>query len=221
MRRIIIVVEGQTEQEFVKQCIAPYMFEKYGITSVTARLIGKPGHKGGDVRYERLKKDVTILLREPDVVVSTFVDFFKLPEDFPDTNLCREYSDINRQIDCLEQALSRQTGSDMFIPYIQKFEFEALLFSSSNGFAKYLEIKSCQELEKISQEFSNPENINGNQPLSYRLIYILNRCESLKYQKVIYGNILALAVGIDVMVIRCQRFANWIDQLGKLASHNF
>lgn len=98
MKRLIIVVEGQTEQEFVNQCIAPYFFRKYGVPSVSARLIGSPGHKGGAVKYSRLKTDLDILIRENDVVVSTFIDFFKLGNDFPETTSCQAYKDTSQRI---------------------------------------------------------------------------------------------------------------------------
>jgi hypothetical protein len=218
MKRIIIVVEGQTEQEFVKQCIAPHLLNKYGIFSAVARLIGKPGHKGGDVRYSRLKKDIDIVLREPDVVVSMFVDFFKLANDFPSTDNCLKYGNAEHRIACLEQALAVEINSQLFIPYIQRHEFEALLFSSHKGFLKYLSTESCQELEEVSRQFDNPEDINSTQPPSYRLIDIVGRCDHFLYNKVLYGNIFALEIGMEVMLARCQRFAAWIDQMGKLAS---
>lgn len=220
MRRIIIVVEGQTEQEFVKGCVAPHLLNTYGVVSVAARLIGKPGHKGGDVSYSRLKKDLDILLREPDVVISTFIDFFKLANDFPNTDDCQKRGNTSHRIDCLEQGLATDVNAPLFIPYIQKHEFEALLFSSDTGFLKYLNEQSCQELKKVSSQFATPEDINNTQPPSYRLIDIMKRYEGFQYNKVVYGNILALEIGMKAMLTRCQRFANWIDQLGKMASRN-
>ena len=52
---IYIVVEGQTEQTFVRDVLAPHMAHK-GIYLHPA-LIGKPGHKGGDIRFDRRKSD--------------------------------------------------------------------------------------------------------------------------------------------------------------------
>ena len=220
MKRVIIVVEGQTEQEFVKQCISPYLLDKYGVFSVSARLIGVPGHKGGDVRYGRLKKDVAILLREPDVIVSTFVDYFRLGNDFPNAAACLKINGIDAVINCLEQAIAEQVDSELFVPYIQKHEFESLLFSSNAGFSKYFKPQSCQELEAIRSQFPNPEDINGNQSPSYRLIDTVQRCEKRKYKKVTDGNIIALEVGIGSMLARCERFAAWINLLGRMASQN-
>ncbi len=219
MRRIIIVVEGQTEQEFVKQCVAPYLLKKNGILSVTARLVGKPGHKGGDVRYSRLKVDLDILLREPNVVVSTFIDFFKLANDFPLADGCQKYSNAEQRITCLEQGLAAEVNAPLFVPYIQRHEFEALLFSSESGFLKYLSPQSCLELAEVGRQFANPEDINSTQPPSYRLIEIVKRCEGYQYNKVVYGNIFALEIGIEAMLARCKRFAEWIDRIGHLASH--
>ena len=82
MKRIYIIVEGQTEQEFVKSIIAPHL-QQFGIYSVTPVLIrtSKSG-RGGFVNYEHLKNDAVKLLRsqKDDFIVSMFVDFFRIPE---------------------------------------------------------------------------------------------------------------------------------------------
>lgn len=82
MKRLYIIVEGQTEQEFVNSLIAPYL-QQHGVYSVTPVLIrtSKTG-RGGFVNYEHLKNDAKKLLysKKTDFVVSTFVDFFRIPE---------------------------------------------------------------------------------------------------------------------------------------------
>lgn len=40
-----IIVEGQTEQTFVRELLAPHLGH-HGVFAVP-RLVGKPGHKGG------------------------------------------------------------------------------------------------------------------------------------------------------------------------------
>lgn len=218
MKRIIIVVEGQTEQEFVKQCIAPYMLANYGIISVTARLIGKPGHKGGDVRFSRLKTDLTLLLHEPNVVVSTFIDFFKLANDFPNAEGCQKYHRSEDRIACIEQGLTEAIAVPAFIPYIQRHEFEALLFASGKGFEKYFKASTCLKLNEIIHTYPNPEDINNTAPPSYRLLQIVEQYEGLKYDKVIFGNILALETGLETMLATCPRFALWIEKLSQAAT---
>jgi hypothetical protein len=221
MKRVIIVAEGQTEQEFIKECIAPYLQQQYGIYSVSARLIGKPGHKGGNVRYVRLKTDIDILLSEKDVIVSTFIDYFRLATDFPDFDNCQQLQVVNAKINCLEQALSIAINNPRFIPYIQKHEFEALLFSSHNGFEKYLKPQTCIQLNQIIQAYDNPEDINTTHSPSGRLITIMKEHEKIKYDKPAYGNILAVEIGIDKMLEKCPRFANWLVQLASKATQLF
>ena len=218
MKRVIIVVEGQTEQEFVEQCLRPFLYDKYGLSSVSARLIGKPGHKGGDVRYSRLKRDLNILLRESNVVISTFIDFFKLADDFPNADICRQYSRSEDRIACLEEGLSQIINAPTFIPYIQRHEFEALLFASDGGFVKYFNSTTRAKLAEINQRYPNPEDINDTEPPSYRLLQIVLKYEGFKYDKVTFGNILALEVGIETMLIACPRFAQWVARLGQAAT---
>lgn len=80
MKRLYIIVEGQTEQEFVKTLIAPYL-QKHEIFEVTPILIrtSKTG-RGGFVNYQHLKKDAERLLKseKKDFIVSMFVDFLPL-----------------------------------------------------------------------------------------------------------------------------------------------
>jgi len=62
LTRIKIVVEGQTEESFVQRVLAPTLWlrEIY----LTPIILGVPGHKGGNVNYARVKKDVLLHLRQ-------------------------------------------------------------------------------------------------------------------------------------------------------------
>ncbi|WP_240867086.1 DUF4276 family protein [Cylindrospermopsis raciborskii] len=56
MIRVHIICEGQTEEDFIKEVLRPHFSQK-GI-AVYPSLIGKPGHKGGNFKIERLLNDV-------------------------------------------------------------------------------------------------------------------------------------------------------------------
>ncbi len=82
MKRLFIVVEGQTEEAFVKELMIPH-FINNGIYDVRPILIQtSKSHKGGLVNYAHLKNDLQRLLKSQgqDVIVSTFVDFFRCPK---------------------------------------------------------------------------------------------------------------------------------------------
>jgi hypothetical protein len=79
---IFIIVEGQTEQTFVRDVLAPQIATK-GIYLYSA-LIGKSGHKGGNIRFDRVKKDIGHFLRQRnDTYISTMFDYFRIDSKWP------------------------------------------------------------------------------------------------------------------------------------------
>ena len=79
---VCIICEGQTERTFIRDVLAPEMSYK-GIF-LHPSLIGKPGHKGGHVHFERAKSDIEKFLKQrPDTYVSTMFDYFRLAPNWP------------------------------------------------------------------------------------------------------------------------------------------
>jgi hypothetical protein len=211
MKRLYIIVEGQTEQEFVNSVIAPYM-QQHGVYAVTPLLIrtSKTG-RGGFVNYEHLKNDAKKLLssKKSDFVVSTFVDFFRIPE-VPQKERWEKKATHIEQVEEMEQCIAEDINDSRFIPYIQLHEFEALLFSSNKGFESFFSENHAKDTQHIIDTFSNPEDINttpAGAP-SKRLLAIKD-----DYDKVIEGNLIALEVGINDILAKCPRFRAWIEKL--------
>lgn len=48
---VVVLVEGQTEQRFVREVLAPYMAARY--VYLLPIVLSKQGQKGGDVRFAR------------------------------------------------------------------------------------------------------------------------------------------------------------------------
>lgn len=211
MKRLYIIVEGQTEQEFVNSMIAPYMHQ-YGIYNVTPILIrtSKTG-RGGFVNYEHLKNDAIKLLhsKKDDFIVSMFVDFFRIPE-IPKRERWKMKTNHLERVEEMEQCIAEDINDHRFIPYIQLHEFEALLFSSNKGFENYFAEKEANSTQQIIETFKNPEDINSSPEgaPSKRLLAIKD-----DYDKVIEGNMIALEVGFNDILAKCPRFKAWIDKL--------
>ena len=53
---LVMLVEGPTEQIFVKQLLEPYLAAKRVYT--TPIILSKPGQKGGDVKFSRARNDI-------------------------------------------------------------------------------------------------------------------------------------------------------------------
>ena len=212
MKRLFIVVEGQTEEEFVNVLLSPYL-NNFGIYDVRAtKITTSKGYKGGFVNYQHLKNDVMRLLNQSgkDVIVTTFVDLFKLPASVPDfVNISNKFTKKN-SVKEFEKSIAKDIGDIRFIPYIQMHEFEALLFSSTKGFSTYYENEKSviNGVTKIMNEFSNPEDINSDKPPSYRIKEL-----TLNYDKIVYGNIMVLEIGIETILEKCPRFKNWVERI--------
>ena len=216
MKRIYIVVEGQTEQAFVLNVLSPYFF-KNGVLSVTPILIrtSKTG-RGGHVNAQHLMRTIKALLSsmKDDIVVSTFVDFFRIPKNMPEYEACMTLGSDALRADALETALGKEIDDIRFIPYIQLHEFEALLFSNNKGFEEYLSNEQAEETVAVIHKFVNPEDINSSPETapSKRILSI-----DPGYNKVLQGNLIAIEVGIDDMMAKCSRFASWVSHLLELS----
>ena len=62
MTRVIVVVEGQTEESFVKNVVAPILWPC--AVFLIPMILGRPGHKGGNTKYARFKRDVILQLKQ-------------------------------------------------------------------------------------------------------------------------------------------------------------
>ena len=211
MKRLFIVVEGQTEEAFVNELMTPFFMQK-GIYDVRPVLIQtSKGHKGGFVNYDHLKNDLIRLLKSQgqDVVVSMFVDFFRCPE-FPNQKNIDALPSHIEKVEEMKKILADDINDWRFIPYIQLHEFEALLFSAANGFEMYFENHVSKEIQAIIDSFDNPEEINGGSETapSKRLSRIIPG-----YDKVIYGNIVALEIGLSTILGKCPGFRAWMESL--------
>ena len=208
--RLYIVVEGQTEEEFVKSLLAPF-FQDMGIYAYPLIIHTSKGHKGGFVNYEHLKNDIVRLLKSQgqDVIVSMLVDFFRCPE-VPEKDIWSIIPNHVERVVEMEMAIKKDINDWRFVPYIQLHEFEALLFSSDEGFKKYFSDKEILELQGIIESYENPEDINSSPEgaPSKRLLRIVP-----DYDKVVYGNIIALEIGLKLIVDRCPRFKAWTELL--------
>ncbi|MBD5280778.1 MAG: DUF4276 family protein [Bacteroides sp.] len=211
MKRLFIIVEGQTEESFVKELLIPF-FSQHGIYDVRPILIQtSEGHKGGFVNYNHLRNDLLKLLKSQgqDVIVTTFVDFFRCP-DVPKQKEIDLLTSHLEKIEAMENSIASDINDWRFIPYIQLHEFEALLFSSVRGFEMYFDENISNEIKAIIDAFDNPEDINSSPETapSKRLMRIIPG-----YDKVLFGNIIALENGLSLVLEKCPRFRTWIDTL--------
>ncbi len=84
MSRLLVHVEGQTEETFVNEVLRPYLLTK-GYHSASARIVGNArqrDRRGGIKPWESVKRDILRHLKEdPACIATTMVDYYGLPAD--------------------------------------------------------------------------------------------------------------------------------------------
>lgn len=221
MIRINVIVEGPTEESFINNVLAPFFWPR--LIYVTPFVLGVPGHRGGNVNYTRVKKDILLQLKQDrGACCSTMLDLYGLGAAFPGTpsppNLpgTERATHIERAIDQDIVAAVPDIRPDLrFISYLQVHEYEGLLFSEVRAFASALgRSELALHLGRVRTAFETPEDINDNPNTapSKRIIGLYP-----SYKKVIEGTLAAQAVGLDNMLRECPHFRSWVERLSALA----
>lgn len=219
--RVLIYVEGQTEEVFINNCLAPYLrnFNIFMTPIVVSTKILLNGGKivggltNGNLPTFLQELNKLILTVGQDGIVTTFIDYYAIPSEFPGYKILPAAVSSETKVDFLQNKLSEYYNFDpKFLPYIMMHEFEALLFSHPCGFQNYLDPSKgdINSLVNIVKTYDNPELINDLRETSpsHR---ILNAYPSFK--KPLLGNMIALEIGIDQLLARCTRFRTWVESL--------
>ncbi|MDR0483714.1 MAG: DUF4276 family protein [Alphaproteobacteria bacterium] len=200
--RLGISVEGQTEAYFAKYVLARYL-KNYNI------ILADPLILGGNVNIPRIENILYLMSSNYDYV-TTLYDFYGF-----------EGKNDSETKDSLCQRIRSGLLKDCpnVIPYIQMYEFEALLFSDLNILCKYMDddpviVEKYVELFKENLNGQNPEKVNNSilTAPSKRIHSIFKR-----YKKSIYGYTIAQEIGINKIREMCPNFNNWLENLIKLA----
>jgi len=218
MNRVRVLVEGQTEQAFIRDILKPY-FDSRQIYLHAVML----KRQGGISRYAKAKDVIVRSLKEDTALIcTTMVDFYGMPTDWPgrdQANHCQSYTEkaviVERSIvDDIAGSLGNSFDPRRLMPYVQMHEFEALLFSSPALLAESLgDKKLSSSLLTMRNTFSTPEEINDH----------YDTCPSRRiegvfqgFRKIINGITAASRIGLKTMRQECPHFNDWITRLETL-----
>ena len=213
MKRLIVVCDGGTEQEFCQTILFPYFFQK-GILVETPTI----KHSGGGiVAWGTLKKQLVQHLNETGVIVTTLIDFYQIKDSFqfPGWLEAKAIAPSQAKMDYLFQQMKQDIQENLqsrFIPYIQLHEFEGLLFSDISAFKNNFNKSECDfyAIESAIRDFPTPEDIN-NGPNTAPSIRLKNAIKG--YEKELYGSFLADDIGLSTIREHCPLFNQWIEHL--------
>jgi hypothetical protein len=178
--RLFILVEGETEETFVNELLAPHFYGK-GFESVSARLMGNArlrAQRGGVRSWTAVKKEIMRHLRtDAALFVTTMVDYYGMPGD-PGTTKAwpgryeSTQLEHSKKAPRVESALSAEIEAELgdarrFIPFVVMHEFEALLFSDCRRFANGIgQGHLAEKFQSVRDDFDSPEEISDS-PLTH------------------------------------------------------
>lgn len=213
---VIVIVEGKTEEIFINSLLQPYLAQK--MVFMTPTQVSKPGQKGGDVKFERVKKDLEIHLKQrADTYVTTLVDFYGVRE-WPGIDLVpanASPAQIAEIVNGATQAavvelFAAQRADRRFIPHMAIHEFEALLFSDSASLATELDIAE-EKVTAVLNECGEPEAIN-NSPVTAPSKRLDGWSRNGEFPKTTTGIAVARSIGIQRMREQCPLFDAWLQR---------
>jgi len=220
MKRLLVLVEGQTEQRFFNLILSPHLQTRNTSASCTmictSAVLGQRKFRGGHGhRWVLVERDIKKLLGSNPDAVSTMLDLYGFPKDMPGFPTQLPPAATDRGV-LFETALSTAINDQRFIPGILVHEFEGLLFSEPNQIAQQAlpdessRRSAVQALQAIRESFPSPEDINqGTQTApSKRISGVIP-----SYAKVRHGVTIANNIGLNTIRKHCFVFNEWVHRL--------
>ena len=230
MTRLLVHVEGQTEESFVNEILAPHLYTQ-DFSTVSARLMGNArqrDRRGGIRSWHAVRRDIVHHLHEDqNCIATTMVDYYGLPQRGPGAwpgraqASQRAFPDKAKLVeDSLLADVHEVMGADFdarrFVPHLMMHEFEALLFSDCERFSAGIGRPDlAEQLQGIREAFRSPEEIDDS-PIQAPS----KRIEALVagYQKPLLGVLAVLEIGLPRIREQCPHFSSWISHLEMLSA---
>ena len=197
MKRLGISVEGATEREFVNRLLRPHLL-RYGVDAKAIDL-------RGNVSLDKIRGVLPALLGGFDHV-STLYDYYRFKGRGARTVV---------ELEAAIGELVEPDRSSRLTPYVQRYEFEALLFAVPKHAVDWLQGTPDQlsEMEEAVRRSGSPELVNDSFETSPS-----HRMQKLfaGYDKKLHGPEIIELAGLELVRAECTRFDAWLTRLEQL-----
>jgi hypothetical protein len=223
IKRLFVFCEGQTEETFTNLVLAPHFDAMFGAVAYPLLLPSRKGahdrrRKGGWNSYKAARLFIVGIMEQhhrEGVWFTTLLDYYALPEDFPQPATPAAPSPRARVVD-LERSMGRDVTSDRlwrFTPHLQLHEFESLLLADVEMLSAEFPDRA-REVARLKAEILGlaPEDVDGGREThpAMRIIGHIPEYEGLKPSA---GPILASRIGLPRLRRTCPHFADWLAEL--------
>jgi len=221
MKRVLMLVEGPTEDRFVKDILRPHL-EGKGVTPIPTILTTKkvksgPDFKGGVRSFQQVEGDLRSLLRDSDAaLITTMFDYYGFPKDFHGWGDVKSQEPRQRVAE-LEASVNQHVNHSRFRAHLTLHEYEGMLFTDPDCISAVLSApRVAERLRAIRAQFADPEQINDGQDTapSKRLVQLLPQ-----YQKRLHGPLVVGRIGLAKVRSECPHFDGWLRTLESIGDY--
>ena len=215
MKKVYVLVEGQTEELFVNEVLQPALpsLTLIPVIVATKRVASGGKFKGGIGSFKQVADDLRRLLNDRSATtVTTLLDLYGLPDDFPgaQSGLRARERAVH-----LEAELHRALASPArLIPYLSVHEFESYLFVSPERSPTVFNAEQQRLVGEISKNYGGDVELINDGATTHPSARI--RAIVPGYDKVLGGSIAVLDTGLERIAKACPHFNAWFDRLAAL-----
>jgi Domain of unknown function (DUF4276) len=221
VKRIYICVEGQTEEVFVRQTLAPELLAHNvfatAIIIATKRPASGGKFRGGVTAGTQIHHELQRLLNDRQVAaVTTMFDLYGLPVNTPGLAESAHLTGTQRAT-AVEAAITQQIADARFRANLQVHEFEALVFAAPTQ----AQARAGQAVPRLGSllveavaEAGSAELVNDDPETapSKRLSKLWPG-----YVKTLDGPAIVASAGLDRLRVECPHFGQWLSWLESFA----
>jgi hypothetical protein len=226
VNELVVIVEGETEQTFVRDQLAAHLVLHNTITWPV--LPGRHRNHGGVKKWKVAQQDIIRTLKERRYC-STMFDYYAMPSDWPGRTEAtakpwrKRANHVETMIRAdIVEAMGGSFNPKYFIPYVQLHEFEALAFADVRTLVSVLAPIATDSAMRLAERFNeildaaeHPEAIDdGYETCPSRRIGTIVAA----YSKLSQGPIITKRIGISVLRERCTHFGEWLTHLEQLGA---
>jgi len=221
MTRLLVLVEGQSEEVFVKRILTPHL-QKYGVYVQspkilwTKRLASGGGYRGGATSWSQIRRDLCALSQDANAWITTIIDFYGLPNDTPGMLNQQRESNAQYRVLAVQMQLASEIHHQRFIPFLALHEFEAWIFADpqvvENHFARP---QLADQMREIVQKTGGAEMINHG-PTTHPKARLKQLIRS--YKETADGPTILEKIGLETVRASCPHFDHWLKKLESLGS---
>lgn len=212
--KVTVLCEGQAEYYFVQNVLDPYL-----PADVKAVPLPVSGIAFGNVPFDmvRFAAEDEFTKRESPDLVTTMVDLYEL-SGWQSMDVRPNETALQR-VHRIEESARTAFGDDRFLPYVQLFEYEALLFADLDELKNWIEPKAVDVLRDSLGDDWKPEEVNdGAETAPSKRIIAVD--PTYEFNKKTVGPNVAKAISIPRLRDRCPHFDEWISELERLTGVN-